>query len=65
MASWTLAADGIEKDVVDATLSHGDGAVVLLHTWPGPTVQALPRIVERLRAAGAQFITVAEVTDGG
>jgi peptidoglycan/xylan/chitin deacetylase (PgdA/CDA1 family) len=45
-------------------LQHGDGAVVLLHTWPAPTVDALPGIVKRLRASGARFVSVAEVVDG-
>jgi len=57
------------RDVEDAIVSGaariGDGAIVLLHTWPGPTLEALPGIVARLRDAGASFVTVAEVLDGG
>jgi peptidoglycan/xylan/chitin deacetylase (PgdA/CDA1 family) len=40
---------------------HGDGAVVLLHTWPGPTADALPTVVERVSSAGARFVTVDEL----
>lgn len=58
-------ATGVENDAVDRVLRHGDGAIVLLHTWPAPTVAALPRIIERLRANGARFVTVAEVANGG
>jgi peptidoglycan/xylan/chitin deacetylase (PgdA/CDA1 family) len=57
-------ATGVENDAVDRVLGNGDGAIVLLHTWPAPTVAALPRIIERLRAKGARFVTVAEAMDG-
>ena len=57
-------ATGVENDTVDRVLRHGDGAIVLLHTWPAPTVAALPRIIERLQGKGARFVTVAEVLDG-
>jgi peptidoglycan/xylan/chitin deacetylase (PgdA/CDA1 family) len=57
-------ADAVENDTVERALGHGDGAIVLLHTWPAPTVAALPRIIERLQAKGARFVTVAEVMDG-
>jgi peptidoglycan-N-acetylglucosamine deacetylase len=57
-------ADGVENDVIDGVLHHGDGAIVLLHTWPAPTVAALTPIVQRLRSAGCWFVTVAEVVDG-
>ena len=57
-------AEGVENDVVDGVLQHGDGAIVLLHTWPAPTAAALAPIVQRLRSAGCRFITVAEVFDG-
>lgn len=48
----------VEDDAVDGALAHGDGAVVLLHTWPGPAAQALPGIVTRLAGAGARFVTL-------
>jgi hypothetical protein len=37
---------------------------VLLHTWPGPTPDALASIIERLRGDGASFVTVEEVLGG-
>jgi peptidoglycan/xylan/chitin deacetylase (PgdA/CDA1 family) len=42
-------------------VDHGDGAIVLLHTWPGPTREALPAILEGLREAGVRFVTVDEL----
>ena len=46
--------------------AHGDGAIVLLHTWPDPVAPALAAIVERLRAEGATFVRVdaLELADG-
>jgi peptidoglycan-N-acetylglucosamine deacetylase len=48
----------IARDVSRAALAHGDGAVVLLHTWPEPTLDALPGLIERLRDAGATLATI-------
>jgi peptidoglycan/xylan/chitin deacetylase (PgdA/CDA1 family) len=49
---------GVEETVVSGATSHGDGAIVLLHTWPDATAAALPGIVSRLRAAGADLVRV-------
>ena len=51
-----IAADGIE-----GVRRHGDGAVVLLHTWPGGTAEGLPALIEGVRALGATFVTVDEL----
>ena len=48
----------VEADVVAGALAHGDGGVVLLHTWPDRTEGALPGIVRRLRSAGATFVRI-------
>jgi peptidoglycan/xylan/chitin deacetylase (PgdA/CDA1 family) len=63
---WENDATGrqVEADVADRALEHGDGAIVLLHTWPAPTLEALPGIVARLREHGAVFVGVDEVLDG-
>jgi peptidoglycan/xylan/chitin deacetylase (PgdA/CDA1 family) len=50
------AADDIARDAIDGVARHGDGAVVLLHTWPDRTADALPTIVEGLRAAGSDLV---------
>jgi peptidoglycan/xylan/chitin deacetylase (PgdA/CDA1 family) len=50
----------IEDRVVEEC-SRRRESIVLLHTWPDPTVEALPGIVRRLRAAGAELITVPEL----
>ena len=54
-------AEGVERAIVERTLERGDGAVVLLHTWPAPTLRALPAILARLREAGASFVAVDQI----
>jgi peptidoglycan/xylan/chitin deacetylase (PgdA/CDA1 family) len=50
--------DAIAGDVVDGVRAHGDGAVVLLHTWPGGTAEGLSALVAGLRGLGSTFVTV-------
>jgi peptidoglycan/xylan/chitin deacetylase (PgdA/CDA1 family) len=50
-------ADGI----VEGVMSHGDGAIVLLHTWPDPVPGALAALVPRLREAGVTFVRLDEL----
>jgi len=51
----------VARWVVDGILGHGDGAVVVLHSWPAATLAALPEIVMRLRHAGASFVRLDEI----
>jgi peptidoglycan/xylan/chitin deacetylase (PgdA/CDA1 family) len=48
----------ITDDAVAGVLEQGDGAVVLMHTWPGPTAEAVPGIISRLAETGVTFVTV-------
>ncbi len=57
-------ASGIVSTVVDEALAHGDGAIVLLHTWPEPTLEALPGVVAGLRDGGAVLVTLEALVDG-
>jgi peptidoglycan/xylan/chitin deacetylase (PgdA/CDA1 family) len=47
--------------VIDGALAHGDGAVVLLHSWPPATIAALPAILIGLREGGARLVRLDEV----
>jgi len=47
------ASDGIE-----GVRAHGDGAIVLLHTWPGGTGEGLPGLIDGLVDLGATFVAV-------
>lgn len=69
-AGWHVAAvdwepartaRDVESTVVEGATAHGDGAVVLLHSWPDQAVGALPRIIRRLRARAATFVTLDEL----
>jgi peptidoglycan/xylan/chitin deacetylase (PgdA/CDA1 family) len=51
------AADLVEAPV-RGVLAHGDGAVVLLHTWPAQTAAAVTILMERLEARGARFVGI-------
>jgi peptidoglycan/xylan/chitin deacetylase (PgdA/CDA1 family) len=55
--SWRTG-DAIAVDVVEGVRTHGDGAVVLLHTWPGGTADGLPAMVAGLRELGSAFVTI-------
>ena len=51
----------IVEDAVAGARARGDGAVILLHTWPGPTADAVRGIVDGLGAVGASFVGVDEL----
>ena len=57
------SASDIADDALTGSRRHGDGAVVLLHTWPQQTAAALPRILKGLGDAGAQFVGIDELDD--
>jgi peptidoglycan/xylan/chitin deacetylase (PgdA/CDA1 family)/O-antigen/teichoic acid export membrane protein len=50
----------LSHSVVESVSVHGDGAVVLLHSWPGATAEALPTILSELIERGAEFVTLDE-----
>lgn len=55
----------VEEAVVRGALAHGDGAVVLLHSWPDRTEHALPGIIARLRDAGAELVRIDDLPSAG
>ena len=57
---WRVGS-AIAEDVVSAVRERGDGAVVLLHTWPGGTGDAVGPIVHELSGLGASFVGVDEL----
>ena len=56
------AAD-VERSVVDGVTASGDGAVVLLHTWPDRTLAAMPAIVARLHGSDHEFVRIDGLPD--
>lgn len=57
---WRTAEE-IARDALAGALDHGDGAVVLLHAWPGPTADALPGILDGLAGAGCRVVPLDEL----
>jgi len=57
---WRTATE-VGNDTVAGAVKHGDGAVVLLHTWPLATADAVPVALEGFERAGASFATVDEL----
>lgn len=56
-------AHDIAEAVVAGVEARGDGAIVLLHSWPDPVAPALAEAVTRLRASGASFVRVDQLQD--
>jgi len=55
------APEEIAGASVAGAVGHGDGAVVLLHTWPGGTAGAVPLALAAFSEAGVSFVTVDEL----
>ncbi|MBI2237517.1 MAG: polysaccharide deacetylase family protein [Actinobacteria bacterium] len=56
---WQTGA-GVRDRVVDGVRARGGAdTVVVLHTWPGPTTEALPLILDGLE--GARFVALDEL----
>jgi peptidoglycan/xylan/chitin deacetylase (PgdA/CDA1 family) len=51
----------IVADALVKTPRHGDGAVVLFHSWPPGTLDAVPALIDGLRNQGATFVTLDEL----
>ena len=69
---WHVAGDDWEPGktverligiVVGGAVACGDGAIVLLHSWPDPTAEGVGEMAGRLAAAGASFVTIDELED--
>jgi peptidoglycan/xylan/chitin deacetylase (PgdA/CDA1 family) len=61
---WERTTDEVATIVVTESIRHGDGAVVLLHTWPIAMLEAMPRIIGELRAAGADLVRLDQIRLG-
>jgi peptidoglycan/xylan/chitin deacetylase (PgdA/CDA1 family) len=64
------SGSAIAASVVDQLLARrasgaGDGSIVLLHSWPSGTADAMPELVTRLRDEGATLACVDEMPGDG
>ena len=48
----------VHDRIVTLATAHGDGAIVLLHTWPDPVGDSLASALRDLEASGATFVRV-------
>ena len=55
--------EAIAGDAIAGVREQGDGAVVLLHTWPEGTGDALGPIIARLKEMGVSFVGVDDLKD--
>jgi peptidoglycan/xylan/chitin deacetylase (PgdA/CDA1 family) len=55
------SAEEVGIEIVRGAVDHGDGAVVLLHTWPDSTARGLGGAIDDLSRSGASFVTVDEL----
>jgi peptidoglycan-N-acetylglucosamine deacetylase len=60
LEDWEPSRTGpaMARDAIARTPLIGDGAVILFHSWPPGTLEALPAVIDGLRAAGATFVRV-------
>jgi peptidoglycan-N-acetylglucosamine deacetylase len=60
VSDWEPGRTGpsIATDACEQAVEHGDGAVVLLHTWPKGTGDGLPALIAGLKRAGATFVGI-------
>jgi peptidoglycan-N-acetylglucosamine deacetylase len=67
LEDWEPGRTGedIARDAIMGAERHGDGAVLLLHTWPDRTADALPSIVEGLRARGFDLVRIDDLPEDG
>jgi len=61
---WEPHRDGpvLARDALAGIDRHGDGAILLLHTWPDGTADAVPEILSGLRDRGADLVGVDELS---
>jgi len=51
-------ADAVERRVLEGIRARDD-SIVLMHSWPDSTAEALPRILDGLAADGAELVDLA------
>jgi peptidoglycan/xylan/chitin deacetylase (PgdA/CDA1 family) len=63
LEDWEPARTGpaLTADALRAVTAVGDPAVVLFHAWPSGTLEALPGLIDDLRAMGGRFVRIDEL----
>jgi peptidoglycan-N-acetylglucosamine deacetylase len=55
------SGDDLAAAVIAGVTGHGDGAIVLLHSWPRSTGEGLPAMVSGLHERGYRFVKLDEL----
>ena len=58
-ADWD--ASTTKESIVETYSNVGPGDIILLHSWPAQTMEALPEIIHNVRAKGFRFVTISEL----
>jgi len=63
LEDWEPGRTGtaIATDALELIPRAGDPAVVLFHSWPPGTLDALPQLIDGLRESGATFVGIDEI----
>jgi len=63
LEDWEPARTGpaLTADALRGVPAAGDPAVVLFHAWPSGTLEALPGLIDGLRAMGGRFVRIDEL----
>ena len=63
LEDWEPARTGpaLKADALRDVPAVGDPAVVLFHAWPTGTLEALPGLIDGLRARGGRFVRIDEL----
>jgi peptidoglycan-N-acetylglucosamine deacetylase len=56
-----VTAKTVAMELLEGAGAHGDGAILLMHSWPQVMPAALDEAIRRLRDAGATFVRVDEL----
>ncbi len=56
-----VTADRVAEELVTGASAIGDGAILLMHSWPRRMPGVLDEVIRRLRDAGATFVRVDEL----
>lgn len=57
--------DDIATDAITGVRDRIDDAIILLHTWPAATAEAIGPMITGLRKIGAEFVTVDQLERAG
>lgn len=64
VSDWDKATTK-EQIIERATVKVVPGSIILMHTWPGKTLEALPEVIKYLKENGYKFATISQMLKAG